>query len=75
MTPKLDPRGGPTNQLFAHWTLLEDTLPLKGTPQCARGGPRRPNGSQGAANGAKMEAKLSPKDAKWRENGPPSDSN
>ena len=62
-------RGGPTNQLFAHWTLLGDTLPPKGTPQCPRGGPGRPNGGQGAPkwsqNGAKIEPKGSQMERKW----------
>ena len=73
MAPKLEPRGGPTNQLFAHWTLLGDTLPPKGTPQCPRGGPGRPNGGQGAPKWSQNGAKIEPKEAKWRENGAPSE--
>ena len=69
MAPKLEPRGGQTNQLFAHWTLLGDTLPPKGTPQCPRGGPGRPNGGQGAPkwsqNGAKIEPKGSQMERTW----------
>ena len=71
MASKLEARGGPTNQLFAPWTLLGDTLPSKGTPQCSRGGPGRPNGGQGDQNGAKMEPKLISQGSKWRENGAP----
>ena len=68
MAPKLKPRGNPTNQLFAHWIFL-------GTP-CR---PKGPHSAQGEAlggqmearelqNGAKMDSKLSPKGATWREN-------
>ena len=69
MNPKLEPRGGPTNQLFAHWTVLGNTLPPKGTPQCSGGDTGRPNGGLGAAkwsqNGAKIEPKGSQKERKW----------
>ena len=79
MAPKLEPRGGPTNQLFAHWTLLGDTLPPKGTPLCPRGGPGRPNGGQGAPkwsqNGAKIEPKGSQMERKWSCKRAPSEPN
>ena len=69
MAPKLEPRGGPMNQLFAHWTLRGNTLQPKGTPQCPRGGLQRPNGSLEAAkwsqNAAKIEAKGSQMERKW----------
>ena len=39
MTPDWEPRGGPTNHFFAHWTPLGATLALKGAPKRPRGAP------------------------------------